>query len=103
MESVNPPLVSKPPPCFREPDFLRSRIWPDLGVLMWIYKGKARRRREKIAILGTLNGDFQRGIAQKMSKIWSKSLRVSKPPPWFGRDFVRRGGFTDSISPDGRL
>ena len=31
-------------------------------------RGKARRRREKIAILGTLNGDFQREIDQKRVK-----------------------------------
>ena len=36
-------------------------------------RGKARRRREKIAILDTQNGDFQRGIAPKMCQNWPKS------------------------------
>ena len=38
----------------------------DFRVLKYRFiRGKARRRREKIAILGTLNGDSQGGIAPK--------------------------------------
>ena len=42
----------------------------DFGVLKYRFlRGEARRRREKNAILGTLNGDFQGGIAQKRTNI----------------------------------
>ena len=65
-------IAERPPPLVFGSRFLGSQDFGqicDLGVQKYGFiRGKARRRREKIAILGTLNGDFQREIDQKMVK-----------------------------------
>ena len=55
--------------------------------------GRARRRREKkIAILSSLNGDFQWGNGPNLIQIWAKYGELGNPPPLFSRDFDPKGG-----------
>ena len=95
----NPPLSRKPPPCFREPDFWRSRILGKKGV-SWILKclflgGESPPQAENFGVFRVLKCWLLRGnrseSGPKTVQIWS-NYPIQETPPSVSPDFGPKGG-----------